>query len=258
MELLAIFLVILVIIWFARSPKRQINLPPITFQPDWRLILNKKVRFYKELSAEDKQLFESRLTAFLTEIKITAVDFELDDECRLLVASSAVIPFWNLPPWNFGELQEVLVYSNRFDENFQVGAGGHILGMVGEGGPMDQVMLLSKPTLCRGFENKTNKKHVGFHEFAHLIDKSDGEVDGIPEVLLPEAMVNPWIKLVHREIKRIRENKSDIDAYGGTSEIEFFAVISEYYHKRPKLLKRKHPDLYEILDMIYNPNMPSD
>ncbi|MEO9966432.1 MAG: M90 family metallopeptidase [Reichenbachiella sp.] len=255
-ELILILVVIALTIWVTAKKKKS-QKESISFQTAWRGLLSEKVDFYRSLNRSDKEDFEQRVISFFNEIKITGVDFEIDDECRLLVAASSIIPFWKLPVWNFGELREVLVYSNRFDENFQVGTDHHVLGMVGTGGHMSHVMLLSKPSLYRGFENKTNKMHVGFHEFAHLLDMSDGEVDGIPEVLLPGELINPWTKLVHREIKKIKQNKSDINSYGATSEAEFFAVISEYYHKRPKLLARKHPDLYKILKLVYNPNIAS-
>lgn len=239
--------------WLLFKQRRNTH-ASLQFSQQWKDLLSKKVIFYQELSVSEKLEFEKRILSFFSEIRITGVDFEIDDECRLLVASSSIIPFWDLPLWNYGELQEVLVYSNHFDENYQVGEDEHILGMVGSGAHMNHVMLLSKPALYTGFENKTNKNHVGFHEFAHLLDKSDGQVDGIPELLLPKEMANPWTKLVHREIKNIRTNHSDINPYGGTSEAEFFAVISEYYHKQPKLLAKKHPDLSKMLEMIYHPN----
>ncbi|PIB37489.1 hypothetical protein BFP72_09085 [Reichenbachiella sp. 5M10] len=232
----------------ARSRVQQVR-----FEDAWREVLVAKVPFYQQLDEIGRVAFEQRVTHFFETIKITAVDFELDDECRVLVAASSIVPFWDLPQWQYGELQEVIVYSSHFDENYQVGSDHHILGMVGSGGNMDHVMLLSKPALYQGFDNKTNKHHVGFHEFAHLLDKSDGDVDGIPELFLPKEMVNPWTKLVHREIQRIRDNQSDVDPYGATNDAEFFAVISEYYHKRPQLLEKKHPDLYKMLQMIYHP-----
>ncbi|UXP31818.1 M90 family metallopeptidase [Reichenbachiella agarivorans] len=225
----------------------------VAFDPIWRNVLMDKVKFYVELDESGRQEFEKRIVQFFSAIRVSGVDFAMDDECRLLVASSSIVPFWDLPQWQYGQLQEVLVYSSHFDENYEVGSDHHILGMVGSGGNMAHVMLLSKPALYLGFENNSNKHHVGFHEFAHLLDKSDGEVDGIPELFLPKEMVNPWTKLVHREITRIKENHSDVDPYGATSDAEFFAVISEYYHKRPEILEKKHPDLFKMLQMIYHP-----
>lgn len=230
----------------------------VAFNPQWREVLASKVSFYQDLDRSDQAVFEERVAVFFSTIKITAVDFELDDECRVLVAASSIVPFWDLPRWQYGSLQEVIVYSGHFDENYQISEDHHILGMVGSGGNMDHVMLLSKPALYSGFDNKTNKNHVGFHEFAHLLDKSDGDVDGIPELFLPKEMVNPWTKLVHREIGRIKADESDINPYGATSDAEFFAVISEYYHKRPHLLEKKHPDLFKMLQMIYRPQIIED
>ena len=53
----------------------------------------------------------------------------------------------------------------------------------------------------------------------------------------------------------IYENKSDINPYGGTSKVEFFAVVSEYFFERPKLLAKKHPELYNLLEEIFDQDM---
>ncbi|RLE25810.1 MAG: hypothetical protein DRJ61_05385 [Acidobacteria bacterium] len=53
--------------------------------------------------------------------------------------------------------------------------------MVGTGA-LNRLMILSKPDLLAGFHNSTDKRNVGVHEFAHLVDKSDGTIDGLPGV----------------------------------------------------------------------------
>ena len=116
-------------------------------------------------------------------------------------------------------------------------------------------MILSKKALHHGFSNETDKKNTAIHEFVHLIDKTDGAVDGIPELLLEKQYVIPWIDLIKQKIDEIYEQKTDINPYGATNKAEFFAVISEYFFERPKLLKRKHPKLYELLEEIFNQNM---
>ncbi|WP_268124211.1 M90 family metallopeptidase [Roseivirga pacifica] len=236
--------------FFRFSKKQKIQNTP--FKPQWRAILKEEVPFYTELSIADKAIFEERVKTFFSDVDITGVGFEIDDTCRLLVAASAIVPFWELPFWNYGDLHEVLVYPDAFDHDYQIDKDHHILGMVGSGRNMDHVMILSKKALYMGFENLTNKSHVGFHEFAHLLDKSDGSIDGVPRSFLPDELVNPWTKLVHREMKKIRNQESDINPYGATNESEFFAVVSEYFQKRPDLMKRKHPDLYKMLSLIYH------
>jgi Mlc titration factor MtfA (ptsG expression regulator) len=235
---------------FKLSKKKQYETSK--FNPEWRKLLKEEVVFYTELDESEKQTFEKRVLSFFNDVDITGVGFEMDDKCRLMVASSAIVPFWDLPFWNYGDLHEVLVYPDSFDQDYQIDKDHHILGMVGSGRNMDHVMILSKRALYMGFENHTNKSHVGFHEFAHLLDKSDGSIDGVPRSFLPDEMVNPWTKLVHREMKKIRNNNSDINPYGATNESEFFAVVSEYFQKRPELMERKHPDLYKMLSLIYH------
>jgi Mlc titration factor MtfA (ptsG expression regulator) len=61
--------------------------------------------------------------------------------------------------------------------------------------------------------------------------------------------------MIHQKIEEIYAKKSDINPYGGTNKAEFFAVISEYFFERPKLLKKKHPDLYQMLEEIFDQDM---
>ena len=61
----------------------------------------------------------------------------------------------------------------------------------------------------------------------------------------------PWLDKIHETIKQIMENRTDINPYGATNEAEFFAVVSEYFFKRPDLLESNHHELYEILVSIF-------
>jgi MtfA peptidase len=85
----------------------------------------------------------------------------------------------------------------------------------------------------------------------HLIDKSDGATDGVPENLMPHEYATPWLKMMHQEISRIERGKSDIDPYAATNEAEFLAVVSEYFFEKPDQLQDKHPELYEQLSRMF-------
>jgi Mlc titration factor MtfA (ptsG expression regulator) len=52
-------------------------------------------------------------------------------------------------------------------------------------------------------------------------------------------------------ISQMKMYGSDIDIYGATNPVEFFAVISEYFFEQPERLKANHPDLYAMLGKIY-------
>ena len=187
----------------------------------------------------------------------SGVDTSVDALDRVLVATSAIVPIFEFPNWQYLNLQEVLLYPRRFNEKFDSGEGsGSILGMVGTG-YMEGKMILSKPALYHGFANESDKKNTAIHEFVHLIDKADGNIDGVPVLLLEKQYAIPWIDLIRKKIDEIYEGESDINPYGATNKAEFFAVISEYFFERPKLLHQKHPQLYKLLEEIFDQKLAS-
>jgi MtfA peptidase len=219
----------------------------------YRLILSERVPFYQQLDDEKKKEFEIRVQHFLSQIKITGVNTTVEDLDRVLIASSAIIPIFNFPGWEYVHLHEVLLYPDSFNHEFeQQGNSRDVLGMVGSGA-LNHVMILSQHQLRQSFINKTGKDNTAIHEFIHLVDKTDGDIDGIPEFILEKKYIEPWLRLMQHEIKLINEDRSDINPYGATNEAEFFAVVSEYFFERPKLLKEKHPALYELLEKIFSP-----
>lgn len=215
-------------------------------------ILEKQVLFYTRLTATEKKQFLSDIQFFLSHTKITGVDIPVDETDKLLVASAAVIPIFYFTEWRYHNLQEVLLYSDAINLNFETkgNADRNILGMVGNGA-LEGSLLLSKDALHQGFSNKTDKNNTAIHEFVHLIDKSDGDTDGIPTLLMDKQYVIPWLNMIHENMQQIAKGKSDIDSYAYTNKAEFFAVAAEYFFECPELLKDKHPDLFELLQQIF-------
>jgi len=253
--------IIVIISFFVFSWNRRNNpkwkMPEEPFPTDWKIILNRYVSFYNSLSGEEKNRFEYKVQEFLLNCRITGIDTSIDTTDKLLVASSAVIPIFQFDDWKYSNIHEVLLYPSMFNENFETdGSDRGILGMVGSG-YMEGKMILSKPALRHGFKNESDKKNTAIHEFVHLIDKTDGSVDGIPSVLLEKQYAIPWIDLINKKIDEIYDGKSDINPYGGTDRAEFFSVVSEYFFERPKLLAKNHPDLYNLLEKIFKQDMAS-
>lgn len=248
------FIVILVfLIAFAIFYSRQHRKKPAAheFPVTWRTILVDKVAFYRNLSAPDKHRFENDVSRFLANVKVTGVETEIDITDKLLVASSAAIPVFGFPDWDYTFLDEVLIYPGSFDRNYNINSHSEtILGMVGSG-TMEGKMILSKPALHRGFDNGTDKQNVGIHEFIHLLDKEDGVIDGIPTTLRGKQYALPWLELIRNKTRDIMKGHSDIDLYGATSDTEFLAVAGEYFFERPELLQKNHPELYALLAQAF-------
>lgn len=235
---------------FIRSAKKSIIVQPIP--ANFKTFLSEQIPFYKNLDEERKSEFENRVQHFLATTRITGVNTIVEDIDKVLIAASAVIPIFNFPGWEYVNLHEVLLYPDSFDHEFQQeGTNRSVIGMVGNGA-MNHVMILSQHELRQAFINKTGKTNTAIHEFVHLVDKTDGTIDGIPEFILDKKYVLPWLQLMRKEIELILKDRSDINPYGATNEAEFFAVVSEYFFERPKLLKEKHPELYNLLSEIFN------
>jgi Mlc titration factor MtfA (ptsG expression regulator) len=242
-------------LYFANKSKGKPNKINLNINDRYWLIEN--IEFYKFLSKTDKKVFEDRISLFVTDIIITEIGKEVPsrDVC-LYVASSAVITFWGLPYWNYGRLSEVLVYPNNFTHENQIDSRGEVMSKVHQGGLMDTTMILSMPALVAGFKNSNDKKNVGIHEFAHLIDKADGIIDGIPVNLEVETR-DKWIELFSKEFTEIRNKSNDINSYGATNLPEFFAVVIEYFKESPSRLEQNHKKLFDLLSDYFNVR-PSD
>jgi Mlc titration factor MtfA (ptsG expression regulator) len=227
------------------------------FPKEWISILKKHVSFYNSLNDNEKIEFENKTQEFLLNCRITGIKTTISDIDKVLVAASAIIPIFGFKEWRYLNLKEVLIYPSSFNHDFETeGDDRRILGMVGNG-YMEGKMILSQEALIHGFENESDKKNTAIHEFVHLIDKSGGLIDGIPSLLMEKQYAIPWIDLINKKIDEIYENESDINPYGGTNKAEFFSVASEYFFERPKLLKKKHPQLYTQLEGIFNQDMSS-
>lgn len=245
--LIALALLIVFFIFYKR-PKKKIILPA-----NYKELLMQNVPYYRRLNEENKTRFEEKIKEFLGYVRIEGVNTNVDELDRLLVASSAVIPIFGFAEWKYYNLNNVLLYPQTFnrEEFLANGYEKNTLGMVGTGA-MQRMMILSKPALHFGFNNENGKENTGIHEFVHLLDKEDGDVDGLPEALLNKKYNTQWLELVNKNIYEIVNYYSDINSYGATNNAEFFAVVSEYFFNSPQLFKENHSELYELMIKMFN------
>jgi Mlc titration factor MtfA (ptsG expression regulator) len=241
----------------ADSRRRQAALAT-PFPAEWRTLLTENVAFYDGLEAADKTRFEQAMQLFLARTRLTGIQTEVDDLTRVLTAAAAVIPVFGFPGWEYPTLHEVLIVpdgwqlATRADQEV-LPLQGTLLGSV-QSFQTSQYMRLSRAALVQGFADAEDKRNVGVHEFAHLVDEADGQIDGIPGTGLPPALRRPWAEVMQRELDAIRAGQSDIDPYAGTNEAEFFAVVNEYFFERPEKLQKHHPELFDLLTQALHQN----
>lgn len=240
--------------WATRKQRRRKQLLKQEFPVAWRPILENRVGFYLTLSDQRKKKFEKLIQQFIAEKRIIGIKTEVDDTIRVLVAASAIIPIFGFDNWEYDNLGEVFVTpgavdTQKVDEQVQNIIAGQVRPFQNQ-----HYMILSKSSLEQGFNNMKDRSNVGIHEFAHLLDEADGEIDGIPKAYLPPELIQPWTDLMQRKMQEIKDGENNINTYGATSPAEFFAVVTEYFFEDPVRLQKNHPNLYRMLTKTFQQN----
>ncbi len=235
-------------LFFSRKYRRRKKILGGEFPQEWEEILSNHVDFYVSLSPEEQDIFRKKVLLFLGEKHITGIGVEVDDETKVLVASSAIIPVFKIEDWEYNMVEEILIYPDSFDSSFnQEGEERNVLGMVIQN---SSSLILSKKSLIEGFD-KEDGDNTGIHEFIHKIDGSDGEIDGLPSLMLSKEECRQWRAVVHSEMATMERGESDFNPYGLTNEAEFFAVAGEYFFEKPDAMREKHPRLYELMKKAF-------
>lgn len=235
-------LVIAVAVWRSAARWRERRTALATpFPEEWRDVLRTWCDHYNRLPDAWRARFEDDLRILLAEKPINGVGVEAVDELRLLVAASAVTLSLGWPAYDWDQLNEVLLYPDDFDRDYEFGADD----LSGEAHPWGTI-ILSVPALCQSFRDPDDAYHVGFHEFAHLLDLEQTRFDGIP-LGFDDAAARRWVDVREREIPRMLRGESLLDDYGAHDPVEFLAVAVEAFFETALAMRRNHPELYELL-----------
>lgn len=225
--------------------KRRQAILSIPFPRPWADFMETRSEHYRHLPIGCREQFKDQTRIFLAEKRITGVEMEVTDEARLLVAASAVTLTAGWPGYTWDQLAEVLLYPDDFDQDYKFG-GTDASGIAHQWG----VVILSVPALQRSFDGTAGSYHVGFHEFAHLLDLAQTRFDGIPSYLSDDS-IRQWSQILEREEERLRHGDSVLDPYALASSVELFAVAVEAFFQTPVTLADRHPELYAFLSSYF-------
>ena len=226
------------------------RLVAVPFPEPWRDVMNRRVPFYSGLDEAGKQRFEDDVRIFVAEQRIYGPrGATVEDRIKVLVGASAAILTHGLPDWEWPGLRDIVIYRTSFDEDYQVGGDNPILGMVHAQGPI----VFSAKDLRHGFGKPRDGLNVGLHELAHVMDFADGRADGVPAGLTWVGTA-PWIQLVAERLGELQQGADSgaLRDYAGVNEAELFAVAVEVFFERPRSLKKKDPELYEMLQRFFH------
>jgi Mlc titration factor MtfA (ptsG expression regulator) len=240
--------------WFRRRKAAR-----ATFPDGWRAYLRADVPFYASMDKDPagRTRFEDKLKIFvLTKHFEGAGGFTVDERARVVIAAAAARLTMNLPGQHYQRLSDIVIYPGDYrhpdSARGEVGAVA-ILGEAHQHG----TVVLSWDAVLAGLRNTQDGHDTATHEFAHVLDAQDGRFDGTP-VLERFSAYAPWARVMSAHFlarrgkgKRLR-GRQVLRAYATTNEAEFFAVATEAFFEKPRQLRQRHPELYEVLAAYYH------
>ena len=115
-----VLIILVILLVFQRRRAETFALPA-----NYLDLLNDYVKFYADLDEEGKKTFEDRFQKFLSAVKITGANAEVEDLDRVLIGAAAVIPVYFIHDWEYINLREILLYPGNFNTDFEQHGNDH-------------------------------------------------------------------------------------------------------------------------------------
>ena len=183
--------------------------------------------------------------------------FEITDDIAVAIVAQACLPVLHLGLTTYRSFVgivvhegEVLARREAVDDSGVVTFYDETLsGEAMEGGPL----MLSWADVSQASRSPDDATayNVVIHEFVHVLDLTDGEINGMPA--LPNvATRRHWRQVMeaslHRFCRHLDEGRNSvIDPYGAEGFEEFFPVAAEAFFACPARLREEDPHLYALL-----------
>jgi MtfA peptidase len=244
--------------FFKRRRRKRLLAEP--FPKDWLEIIERNVRFYACLPEVDRRELNGLVQIFLAEKTFEGCGgLELTDEMKVTVAAQACLLLLHRQTDIYPRLVTILVYPSAYVARNVKPIGGPLVledesARLGESWTSG-VVVLSWNDVRAGASDIHDGQNLVLHEFAHQLDREDGAINGTP-LLEQRSQYVAWGRVLNTEFERLRRDSqmgraTVLDDYGATDPAEFFAVATECFFEKPRVLKKRHPELYEALKTFY-------
>jgi Mlc titration factor MtfA (ptsG expression regulator) len=236
------------------------KLKSVNFPNKYKKILF-EIPLYNFLNEMDKRKIEYLILVFINEKEFIGIyDLRINNRIKITISFYACLLILHKDNIDYYQnLSTILVYPYEFivEEKMSYNDiySSHLSVLEGQS-TIDTVIISWHNAKKEAYH--LSKNSVLLHEFAHQIDFFDGIADGIP--FMREDKYSEWIKVIYSEYDKLKNRNvkgryfgkyNFIGEYASTNKAEFFAVITERFFEKPKILKRKFPDIYEELKKFY-------
>jgi Mlc titration factor MtfA (ptsG expression regulator) len=240
--------------------RRRNRLRAAPFSVHWLEIIEKNVRFFACLPDADRLELRGLIQIFLDEKILEGCGgLVLTDEIKVTIAAQACLLLLHRDTDIYPRLTTVLVYPSAYIAKAikPVGSG---LALEGETVNLGEswtngIVVLSWDEIRAAASDVQDGRNLVLHEFAHQLDREDGAVDGTP-LLDQRSQYIVWARVLNAEYERLKRDTwmgrpTVLDEYGTTDPAEFFAVATECFFEKPRVLEKRHPELYTELKSFY-------
>jgi MtfA peptidase len=248
--------------WLLDHRRKKIS--EAMFPASWEDAMRNNVRHYCVLDPSEKAHLRALIQVFIKEKYWEGCGgLDLTDEIRVTISAQACLLLLGIKHDYYRNVLSIIIYPSTvvppqrkigyFETvHAPVEITNPIIGQAFQQGPV----ILVWDAVLRSGRHPERGHNVVYHEFAHKLDMLDGTADGTPP-LQDLDEYKDWVTICSREYLRLRHDagkgkRSFLDAYGATTEAEFFAVATEQFFDKPTRLKEQAPDLYRVLKEYYN------
>ena len=244
--------------WFKKRRRRQLLSQP--FPPEWVEHLRQNVKHFGCLPPAQQAKLQERIQVFVAEKEwVGCGGLEITDEMKVTIAGTACLLLLGFDePYCFDGVRSILVYPGAYlhppDRHEADGMVVEKTAVEGESWHRGPIVLSWQHVLA-GAGRAADGENVVLHEFAHHLDELYGGADGVPP-LGSRREYQDWHDVTSQEFERlVRQSKRGtatlLDHYGAEDKAEFFAVATEVFFEQPAEMRRRHPELYAILEKFY-------
>lgn len=247
--------------------RRRAKIRRRPFPEAWLGIIESQVPIYRHMPQAARAELLEHVLVFLEEKRFEGCGgLEMTDEIRVTIAAQACVLLLGRDVDYYPRLRSILVYPDTYvAPGTEWGEDGTLTEgpehRLGESWTTGSVVLAWNASK-RGAEGHHDGQNVVYHEFAHQLDQEDGLSDGAP--VLGKRLTRTdrhsiyvnWARIMQAEFDNLQASIAKgqdtlIDDYGATNPAEFFAVATETFFEKPRLLQKRHPKLYEQLRQYY-------
>jgi Mlc titration factor MtfA (ptsG expression regulator) len=245
---------------FFKSIRRR-KLTSVPFPEHWRDALLQNVAHYSLFSQLEQEKLHEDIQIFIAEKNWEGCDgLELTDEIQATIAAQACLLTLCIEHDYYPNVRTILIYPAGYiaptyepmGRNAWIETSAPLLGhATNREGPV----VLSWQDALTGGLNDADGHNLVLHEFAHKLDMLDGDAYGTPRLGSNEAY-DQWAQVMSAEFDQLVQDvqagrATVIDRYGATNAAEFFAVCTESFFEKPRMLRKRHRQLYGVLRDFY-------